>query len=97
MRVVVYYDENDETVVEVTAEGVELGHFDEEESFSAQELSTLRTLIEDALPLLDESSLKFGRSVCEALLVLNDHTSLLDSHIAEYDRLALQKFVLNFF
>ena len=87
LRVIVYYNEYDESVLELAYESVELGHFEREESFSAHDMTTLKTLIEDALPQLDEAIFNFSRSVCKALLAIDDHPSLMDESIAEYDRL----------
>lgn len=68
-------------------EAVVLGHFAEEESFGEQEESTLRQLIEEAIPLMDRSMLEFARAVYDAFLSFDDHTSFRDVEIAKYDRL----------
>ena len=86
-RVIVYYDENEESAIAIVYEAVELGHFSEEESFTAQEDATLRILIEEAIPLMDEAVYEFARSVYDALATVDDHPSFKDSEIEKYDRL----------
>ena len=93
-RVIVYYDENEESAIDIVYEAVELGHFSEEESFTAQEETTLRLLIEDAIPLMDKAVFEFAHSVYEALSTFEDHPSFKDSEIENYRRLKeKEKFV----
>lgn len=68
-------------------EAVDLEYFGEEESFSRQEEATLRSLIEDAIPLLETSSVDFASAVYTALLTFDDHASFTDEIIQEYERL----------
>lgn len=86
-RIVVYYDENDESAIDIAYEAVDLEHFDEEDSFSRQDGETLRSLIEDALPLLDSSTVDFASAVYAALLTFDDHASFKNEIILEYERL----------
>ena len=86
-RVIVYYDENEESAVDIILEAVELGHFDEEESFTAQEESTLRNLIEEAIPLLEVATFSFAKAVIDAFMSIDDHNSFIDTQITEYEKL----------
>lgn len=84
---VVYYDENEESAVDIVPEAVELGHFAEEESYTERELEGVRALIEDAIPLLDRATFEFAQAVYAALLTVEDHPSFADPKFAEYLRL----------
>lgn len=87
VRVSVYYDENEESAVDIGLEAVTLGHFEEEESFSDQDFRTLEGMIEDAIPLMDSAIFEFAAAVYDALLAVEQHPSFHNADIEEYRRL----------
>lgn len=85
---VVYYDENEESAVDIVLDGVEQGHFTDEETYSPQEFKELEGLIYDALPLLEEATYLFAQAVYDAFKGFDDHPSFSDELTAEYLRLS---------
>lgn len=97
IRLAIYYNESGEQVIDIAKASVEGGYFEENDSFSAIEMASLKTEIAEALPLMYQQLFEFGQSVYQALLAYDSDESFTDADYEEYSRLSgFSRFVLFF-